>query len=293
MTQITHTVNPQWRQGGLLPQDAHDSLRCVFPECFNNATAGAVRIVVISHSCDILRDPTVEPSVEVLVASSIVKGDRRYTRGRHPRKYHLKLEDVTTNTACWYEASIDDRYRINKQWCIDFGPCDRYVLADGEKQNLIKWVAYRYTRTAFPNQFDERRNQGKVREQIDKLLKKVESDYLAEIYVRVSDQELPTDQNYVIDLRGTITCADDESSDQLEYTRWNTKTKRSEVAMWTKRQIVDNMVDEIRCLLDSCDGITVRSSQCVNETELTLHDLKSYQRWTQYDYLSASDEVSV
>ena len=46
--------------------------------------------IVISHDCDLVQTPSVEPNVEIIVGRAIESPDGSFTYSKNPRKLHLE-----------------------------------------------------------------------------------------------------------------------------------------------------------------------------------------------------------
>lgn len=82
------TRDTPWRQGHLLPSEAVVHLRLA-----NAQAAEDLRVVVISHDCDLANDNLdAEPDVEVLVASAVPALKGNFAWGKSPRTLHLEVQ---------------------------------------------------------------------------------------------------------------------------------------------------------------------------------------------------------
>jgi len=71
-----------WRQGHFLPDEAFQS--------FGVTESADTLATVVSHDCDIVQTPSVEPDVEIVVGRSIESPDGNFTHSKNPRKLHLE-----------------------------------------------------------------------------------------------------------------------------------------------------------------------------------------------------------
>ena len=270
----------------MFPVEAYDDIAKKYPECVVGKDHNKVRFIVISQCCDILHDPIEEPTIEILVVQKTEK-DGAFIRGRHPRKYHMSIQEVDSNNGFWYEAKIIDRFNIDKFFCVNYKPCDKYSVQN-EIGNVKKWIAYRYVRTAWPDEFESSRRS--VKKEVDRWLKRAESEYLSSIYLHLDPcNELSSnkiDTEYVVYLLGTVTKEDYDSSDTVPLKFYDAKTKKEVSCVKTRKDIAEFILGRIAAELDSCQGIYVEGYECKSEEEVSFHEIKHYQRFTQYDYLS-------
>ena len=255
-----------WRQGCFFPQVATQN---IVERYFPHVLLEGVRFIIISQSCDIgfYREDE-ELLVEVLLVKPVPKPDNSLKQGRNPRRYHLEVRAHGSQTTEWFEASIDDRLKIDRHFCADFAPSVEWSLAENEIGNLVKWIVYRYIRSAFPDTFNSRIRGTKSK--LKGLLKKEGTQYLSGIYLRITDDELPDDVPYEIELLGAMTKAD--YSDEM------------------KRGFAVKHIADIEAILGGCEGIDV-SSECRSEEEISLDMMRSFRRFTDYDYMSYDSET--
>ena len=255
-----------WRQGCVFPKEA---IPRIAEAHFPGIDLSDVQIIVISQSCDIRYYKADEELwIEVLLARSIPKEDKGAIQGRRQRCYHLKICDKTCGNTSWYEAVIDDRYKIKRNFCADYKPSPQWYLHDDEIRSVVQWIAYRYVRPAFPDAFNERIRHKK--NALKKLLKNESSQFLSGIYMQISDEELPSDQPYEIKIVGAMT--------KDHYSNTN------------KRKTAENHILEFENIIGDCDGIDA-SSECLSEEDISLDTMRQFLRFTDYDYLSYDSET--
>ena len=257
-----------WRQGCVFPQEA---IQVIAAKHFLGDELENARLVIVSQSCDIGHHKSdEEPEVEVLLIRPISSPDNAAIKGRRQRCYHLEAADSVAGASCWYEGRIEDRYRIERGFCSDFPPCSRLQLSADEIRGLMQWIIYRYIRPAFPDAFVGRYHD--KRNALKKLLKREGTQYLTGIYLNITDEELPPDIPYEVDLLGAI----------------SKENYRDEA----KRAIANKHLLDIEAILGECEGIEV-SSECLSEEEISLDMMRYFRRFTEYDYLSYGSDDSL
>ena len=182
--------------------------------------------------------------------------------GRNPRR--LQLE---TGAGSLLNLSVHDRWVLARSE-LESHPPDPNLSVDGESLHvLVEWIAKRYTRPAFPDAFNERRNSSTRK--IEKELK-MNGKLITGLFLAISpNEECSADESYKVALRVSAT------KETLA-----AKSVETELARTTK-QIAD--------ALDACDGIEVVDHALVSEAAFTLADLRYFQRWDR-DYRSHSGE---
>lgn len=80
-----------WRQGSLARADNIATVLASLIDVISNDA----ELVVISQSCDLAQPPTVEPSVEAILASKISKVEGHYTNNKNGRTLDLTITLLT------------------------------------------------------------------------------------------------------------------------------------------------------------------------------------------------------
>lgn len=177
--------NTPWRQGHLLKPETIKVLGIQHPEA-PDATA----VVVISHDCDLAQTCTNEPNVEILVGRFIKKSDGNYTHSKNLRKLHLPY-------VCSEQQVVVELLATSKCWVPKEGgaglvghqPEPKLQLGSNERAILQSWLAARYRRAAFPDEFDRRLNdETALRDRLAKILK-LHGHYIPAIFFDVDEGE--------------------------------------------------------------------------------------------------------
>ncbi len=130
-----------WRQGQILRYEDAVTLGVIKPGSDN------LKAVVITHDCD-LQSPS-DKYVELIIGA-VTKISKMYQRAKHPRIYHLQLDDKNA-----IELRHDRKVVIDKSQ-FTFESSDGFEISSEEKQGLKQWLAAKYGRPAFPNSFEDR-----------------------------------------------------------------------------------------------------------------------------------------
>jgi hypothetical protein len=138
-----------WRQGALLPRDAVDALN---PSPLQDPDT--VAAVVVSHDCDLVQSPQTEPAVEIIWGCRIGQPDGNYTYGKNPRRLHLPVNREAMTG--WVDLDARQKRAIAKQALAGHRPDDSVHLTTDGKSILQRWLAARYRRAAFPDEFNRR-----------------------------------------------------------------------------------------------------------------------------------------
>lgn len=145
-----------WRQGQFLTPE------CVTTFALNGEAApDSVAAVVISHDCDLAQPSQTEPVVEVIVGRFLDGPlDGNYTHNKNLRRLHIGCTAGTAGRCIEIEAterrSIPKESVLGAPGLADFEHCAAHQMTVRERNVLQHWLAARYRRAAFPDEFDRR-----------------------------------------------------------------------------------------------------------------------------------------
>jgi hypothetical protein len=250
-----------WRQGSIIGRDLIQRATDALP--VSRPIPEDSLFILISQDCDIVHKRyDVEPFVEFLVATRIeATGKNKGLQwGKHPRRFQFSITQRGSESLL--EIDINDRYRAPRQILLSGLPEQRLDATLTEA--IGRWVAKRYTRAAFPDEFNRRTDA--ARDSLADLFKK-QGDLILSIHIRIEpeDTELPDAEDYRISLY--VIC---------ERQTWDDPPSRSAAI---------KLVEQIRVKLANCEGILVDESVLVPEHRFSLENLRETARW-DYDYLT-------
>lgn len=184
-----------WRQGDLIPPvDAAALIRESVDLCQVTAS-DQLWLIVLSQDCDLLnRECRKEPYVELLAAKAIGRGDAQFEAGQSTRRLHLPARGLVN----WLDCSIHHRFRVPKESLARIVRGTTTTLPKESRRQVCQWVARRYTRRPFPDAFEARLDarHGPIR----KVFKHPAAKLIASIYISTSEEELPAETSYVVDI---------------------------------------------------------------------------------------------
>src|SRR5712664_1143629 len=96
-----------WRQGHTMTTDAVASLRLA-PDPDSTSHVA----IIVSHDCDLVQSPDVEPMVEVIVGRRVDGPNGNFTHGKNPRRLHLAAAE--TGSVIWIELTATARQSVPK-----------------------------------------------------------------------------------------------------------------------------------------------------------------------------------
>ena len=187
-----------WRQGRLLGPEAVRSLGLACP-----IAPEQTLVAVASHDCDLAQEPGTEPMVEVVVGHAIdeKKVDGNLLHSKNPRRLHLEYGGTP---ALWAEFEATGKTAVQKAALEGHAPRTDVRLEPRSLVTFQMWLASRYRRSAFPDEFDRRLTQEtNLAERISKVVKP-HGDQILGVFFDVDDGEdidrSGPDDPYVLDI---------------------------------------------------------------------------------------------
>lgn len=240
------------RQCDIFDSSVLKSLQSFCPIKLNVELSEKSFCVVVTQDCDIVHEKKEEePFVEFIIGNPT--DDKSCKNGKNPRKLHLENKEQIL------EFIIHNRFFVKKDSLVGFEFSDvLFELTSDNKKILKKWLGNRYTRAAFPDEFNTRLAKAKV----SKITEKGISSKVSHIFFEVEDSELSPDEIYQLNVMVVV-----ETSDDVE-----------------KGKIEDAYFE----VFDNIEGIRT-NLVVVTEDEVTLKDLHNYKRWDK-DSISFSKQ---
>lgn len=137
-----------WRQGDLLTDEATTALGLAHSEHPDDTI-----IIVATHNCDLAQSSENEPMVELVVGRRIDSMDGNYTHAKTARILHSQFEG---NPPLLAEFTATGKRSISKKALIGFEPRASQHLSPSGQTTFQRWLAARYRRSAFPDEFERR-----------------------------------------------------------------------------------------------------------------------------------------
>lgn len=251
-----------WRQGHLLGSDAIAALG------LRHATAPEQTLAIVaSHDCDLAQDPEGEPVIELVIGRSIVDKDGNCTHAKNARKLHVEFAGAA---AFWAEFEATAKATIDKQALNAFTPRADANLSHENHAIFQMWLASRYRRSAFPDEFERRLiREAKLHEKIAKAVKPY-GELISGVFFDVDEGIEVTrngpDDTYTLDI--TILHAADPDFDAAE-----------QVATAAAKAIEKAFKDKLFAPTQTWQHIELRSCEPVSESVLTYQQFKQLKRW--------------
>lgn len=165
--------------------------------------ADDVMLIVASGSCDVANstDLVIEFSVARYIDKDANFGN--FCFNKNPRKLNCTLESLQGNKYVTLIA-FEKISIIKDNIPVGILPNLEIQFTQEELNFYIDWLASRYKRPAFPTEFDRRIDSEWKKEKRKKAVGKVSSKLIG-IYAKVyPDKEIPSDENYFVDLLALV-----------------------------------------------------------------------------------------
>lgn len=173
------TYDTPWRQGFILTAESAKALGIEHPD-----TPDKTVVLVVSHDCDLAQLQDKEPVCEAIVGRVIAEARGDFANGKNVRLLHLPLSAGETKIVA--EFQMGSKFTIDKNKLADHLPTEKVRPTPDELTILQLWLAARYYRSAFPNEFDRRLKAKKTHEKIGKTLK-TKGNHLLAVFFNVDD----------------------------------------------------------------------------------------------------------
>lgn len=262
-----------WRQGHLLDIDAIEALKL-----HHVAKPNQTLVIIASHDCDLMQAPEGEPDVEVIVGCFITNKDGNCTHAKNARKLHVEFAGTD---AFWAEFEATAKTRVGKLALNEFAPRTGTQLSPENLAILQMWLASRYRRSAFPDEFERRltSKEFKLHEKIARAVKP-HGQLIAGVFFDVDEGVEVTrngpDDTYTLDI--FILHAADPDFDAAE------KAAKA-AATAIEKAFKDKLFNPTK----TWQHIELRSCEPVSESVLTYQQFKQLKRW-RLEHISLAAE---
>jgi hypothetical protein len=250
-----------WRQGHLLGSDAIAALGLG-----HTTEHKRTLVIVASHDCDLSQAPEREPVVEVLVGCIVASGHGNYTHAKTARKLHIEFEG---QIAFWAEFEATAKVAIDKVKLNTFAPRTDAHLSPDTLNTLQLWLASRYRRSAFPDEFDRRLKDETLAEKISKTVRK-HGDLISGVFFDVDDgyevKRVDPDDAYTLDIYVL-------HPDEPDYMA--AAAAAEQVVKNIRAAFINRLFDPTK----TWKHIELRACEVLSESGLTYQHFKKLKRW--------------
>lgn len=257
------TRNSPWRQGDILSKEAVEAIGFYHPANHDDTV-----VIVATHDCDLAQSPEKEPNVELIIGRQIKSLDGNCTHAKSSRTIHLEFDGAL----CFAEFVITDKCAINKQDLAAFSPNKAIKLSKANLATFQIWLASRYRRSAFPDEFENRMKISGLAKKIAKVVKK-DGEQITALFFDVSEDPTPQVETSSIYLLGIVIAYNPDM---------DTSETAAETVKSTIKEIYDNLCSSTN---GTCHGIDLQYIDVISEEALSYRQTRELRKW-RLDHLS-------
>lgn len=254
-----------WRQGSIFFRNDTWAFQSWFPAVSHDSY-----LMVITHTCAVVSDSLQkEPTAEFLVLKRTESLEKEHANGRNPRL--LSFYVTENNIDIPVLAHISKRYSFARHWLLNSTPHENITISDETLRKLTTWLARRYTRPAFPDEFNRRTDApfNKIQKKFKKAAYKEAVNNLISFALEIPEykKELSEGEDYEL---GVYLIVDGE---QLELHR----DKYEELIIYVTGE------------LENCEGIGFFGAEIIGDDDLTVAQSRQLKLY-DLDSLSFNEE---
>ena len=252
----------EWRQGHVLADEAVAEFELV-----SSAGADNTVVVVVSHDCDITADAAREPMVEVVIGHRI---DRLGADANAKTARRLHLPFLRGETEVPVEFQIATKTALKKDAVLATKPRADMTLSAKGRVTLQHWLAARYYRAAFPEEFEARlqAKPGKLNEKIVKAMDEAGQHVLAVYFdLDKGEEHERNGPDDVYELR--ITLLYDSEKDE----------ESAHAAAQKAADAIENAFEAALCSNDKWRDINLMSCDTASDNALSVAASRMLKQW--------------
>jgi hypothetical protein len=263
--------NTEWRQGLVLSDAAAEALGLV--------PAGAASesiVVMVTHDCDIASPAEREPQVEVIVGKRVAALGAD-THAKTARRLHIGFRTDAADVAV--ELLATEKRYLPKEAVLTTNPRRGWSLSPESLVTLQQWLAARYRRAAFADEFETRlkARPGEVDRKLAKALAGAGSHVLA-CFFDVDDGEETVRLDPADTYELHITLLYDSTKDEVQAYDATQKAADAIEAVFVKAFYVHGAWKNIHLL----------SCLAISDNAMTVAQSRLLKRW-RLDHMSLAD----
>lgn len=252
----------EWRQGHVLADEAVAEFDLV-----SSAGPDNTIVVVVSHDCDITADAAREPMVEVVIGRRI---DRLGADANAKTARRLHLPFLRDGIEIPVEFEITTKTALKKEAFLAAKPRADMTLSAKARVTLQYWLAARYYRAAFPEEFERRlkAKPGKLNEKIVKAMENAGQHVLAVYFDLDSGEEQErngSDDAYEL----SITLLYDSEKDE----------EAAHAAAQKAADAIENAFEAALCSSGKWRDIRLLSCNTASDNVLTVAASRMLKQW--------------
>ena len=256
-----------WRQGNLIATND-----CIELKLCSEMEREKILVIIASHDCDLTQPPENEPIVEVVIGKITTDVDGNLSHAKNTRRLQLGLNGSMPVVG---EFEAIRKTTVSKANLAGFEPRKDLVLSPENATTFQLWLASRYRRSAFPDEFEEKLKTAKLIDKISKAVKP-HADDISGVFFDVDEGR-------------EIVRIDADDTYQLDITILYPAEPNPEKSYKAAEEVKEKINDAFRVALYAPHGkwqhIELRYCEVVSEEALTYKLFKQLKRW-RLDHMS-------
>jgi hypothetical protein len=249
-----------------------DTDDCIKLELCSEVEREKILVIVASHDCDLTQSPDSEPIVEVIIGKITSDVDGNLSHAKNTRRLQLGF-DGTLQILGEFEAI--NKTPVSKEALAGLEPRKDLVLSPENTTTFQHWLASRYRRSAFPDEFEEKLKEAKLIDKISKAVKPYAVDISGVFFDLDEGREMVhsnADDTYQLDII-------------ILYPAEPTPEKSHKAAEEVQQKINDAFKAALYTPHGKWQHIELRYCDVVSEEVLTYKQFKQLKRW-RLDHMS-------
>ncbi len=256
-----------WRQGNLIAVED-----CIKLKLCSEVECEKILVIVASHDCDLTQSPDIEPGVEIIIGKVATEPNGNFSHAKNVRRLQVSF-DCEAQVIGDFEAIR--KTSINKTYLIGLTPRSDLTLSPENATVFQLWLASRYRRSAFPDEFEDKLKNTKLAEKITKVVKPHGED-ISGVFFDVDDGK-------------EVARPKPEDTYQLDIVILYPAEPTPEKSQKAAEEVVQKIKATCKSILYEPFGkwqhIELRYCDAFSEDVLTYKQLKHLKRW-RLDHLS-------
>ncbi|WP_244322458.1 hypothetical protein [Pseudomonas luteola] len=265
-----------WRQGHLVSKETLVQLGITIGD------DDELVAIVATHDCDLAQSAVSEPEVELILGKFLeCELNGNYTHCKNIRRLHLMLSGTEQHQRI--ELDTGRRIRVPKEHedpskaLASYEPPQHILMKGAERSIFQRWLAARYRRSSFPDEFDRRlKDQTKVAERLAKAFKD-SGNYIPAVFFDVDTglEKKREGEDDLYELSIVILYSTEDDPDAAE------------IAAETVAKAIESIFKN-RCKIEGADAwkwIELLEVSVISDEALTYRQSLQLTRW-QADHIS-------
>ncbi|KJM11403.1 hypothetical protein SS15_15015 [Enterobacter roggenkampii] len=265
--------NTPWRQGHLLESAVATELGLNDPD-----EPDSTLVIVISQDCDIAQNPSVEPQIEIVIGrrigDDVDKGNN--TNAKNARKLCLSFEHE--QGVIWGEFIATKKKAICKLELNRYKPRADVQLTFENLTILQTWLASRYRRSAFSDEFETRLKGVGLDKKLSKIVKPYGELILGVLFDVDEGKEIVhegPDDPYTLDI--------------MILHRADPDFEQAESAAIESAKLITKAFKDKFYKNSQWQGIELRFCEPTSESVATYQTVRQYKKWNLDSLSLAAD----